>query len=557
MRRWGRRAEGAVGAEGALPRYSQEELRRATGDWRTKLGEGDSPHTPLPRTIPLPPLFLLPVIPHPRPLPTPITSFPPYPHAAVSPHPLSADKELDPVLMRAVGADGALPRYSQEELRRATGDWRTKLGEGGFGAVYKGLLLLPRIGGDGEGDGGGGGDREGDGEDGEEEEGEEGVEEGLEGLEVVEVDGKRFVPVAVKMCLTEGDVHGGREQLLTEIMVMTALRHPNVLRLLGMAMWGQTISLVSEFVPGGDVSQRLEKATKGVEPFPWKDRLSIAVGSVAGLAAIHKEGFIHRDFKAANVLLTKDLVPKVADFGLAKTCQDRTHVTTRVAGSQGYIDPSYFETGILTEHCDTFAWGIFLLELLSGCCVNDRPFSHLQTLATDPDLSDYSQVVDRNLEGQWSEEEVRVVLSADSWRAEATRFCGFLAGGSDTCLQLIEGLYCAIMCDPGASKYLSVQLAPSGKLADSNGTIRICNDFSNRVYDACQSLAFPGVALTIASLIKNPARVVDPSYWRYIPFTFPNTPPPPPTPPNYLLPPFPISPPLPASSFPLLQPLLF
>ncbi|CAI7916487.1 unnamed protein product [Closterium sp. NIES-53] len=216
MRRWGRRAEGAVGAEGALPWYSQEELRRATGDWRTRLGEGDSPHTPLPRTIPLPPLFLLPVIPHPRPLPTPITSFPPYPHAPVSPHPLPADKELDPVLMRAVGADGALPRYSQEELRRATGDWRTKLGEGGFGAVYKGLLLLPRIGGDGEGDGGGGGDREGDGEDGEEE-GEEGVEEGLEGLEVVEVDGKRFVPVAVKMCLTEGDVHGGREQLLVSL----------------------------------------------------------------------------------------------------------------------------------------------------------------------------------------------------------------------------------------------------------------------------------------------------------------------------------------------------
>ncbi|CAI5469579.1 unnamed protein product [Closterium sp. Yama58-4] len=89
---------------------------------------------------------------------------------------------------------------------------------------------------------------------------------------------------------------------------------------------------------------------------------------------------------------------------------------------------------------------------------------------------------------------------------KATPFCGFLAGGSDTCLQLIEGLYCAIMCDPGASKYLSFELAPSGKLADSNGTIRICNDFSNRVYDACQSLAFPGVALTIASLIKNPAK---------------------------------------------------
>ncbi|CAI5474667.1 unnamed protein product [Closterium sp. Yama58-4] len=110
----------------------------------------------------------------------------------------------------------------------------------------------------------------------------------------------------------------------------------------------------------------------GAEPFPWKDRLRIARGSLEGLAAIHREGFIYRDFKAANVLLTKTLVPKVADFGLAKACQDRTHVTTRVAGSWGYMDPDYFERGILSTHCDTYAFGVFLLELLTGCSVLDE-----------------------------------------------------------------------------------------------------------------------------------------------------------------------------------------
>ncbi|GJP86010.1 hypothetical protein CLOP_g16080 [Closterium sp. NIES-67] len=152
-------------------------------------------------------------------------------------------------------------------------------------------------------------------------------------------------------------------------------------------------------------------AAKGIEPFPWKDRLRIAVGSLEGLAAIHKEEFIHRDFKAANVLLTKNLVPKVADFGLAKSCQDQTHITTRVAGSRGYIDPAYFETGLLTDHCDTFAFGIFLLELISGCCVHEQPFSELHSLASKPDFTDYARVVDKTLEGQWTEEEVSVLLS--------------------------------------------------------------------------------------------------------------------------------------------------
>ncbi|CAI5991694.1 unnamed protein product [Closterium sp. NIES-64] len=332
------------------------------------------------------------------------------------PSPLPSEDEsndLKPVVMRAVGADGALPRYSQEELRRATGDWRTKLGEGGFGAVYKGMLLLPGGGARGEGDGENGGD--------EEEEAEERLEETLEGLEVAEVDGKRFLPVAVKMChMEEEEDLGGREQLMTEIMVMTALRHPNVLRLLGMAVTGRNISMVSEFVPGGDVSQRLEKARDGEKPFPWQERLRVAEGSLEGLAAIQKAGFIHRDFKGANVLLTKvghtnvlltnTLVPKVADFGLAKSSGDKSHVTTRVAGSMGYMDPAYFERGYLSTHCDTFAFGIFLLELVTGYPALDESFQEPREKLNDPDFTDYSEVVDKSLEGQWTEEQARFLV---------------------------------------------------------------------------------------------------------------------------------------------------
>ncbi|CAI5980778.1 unnamed protein product [Closterium sp. NIES-64] len=378
----------------------------------------------------------------------------------------------EPVAMRAVEDDGTLPRYSQDELRRMTGDWRTKLGEGGFGAVYKGMLLLPhggaRGGGYGEGVGGGYGEGVGGGwgERDHEEEVQGGMGPGInDDLEVVQVGGKEFVPVAVKMCLTDNAEGGAREQLLTEIipmtalhafslslpfpspsinplhpsfsygahdddcstpsqhsrplgvawanhqtprypplsdaeildpkaeliatevMMMTALHHPNILRLLGVAVMGQTLAMVSEFVPGGDVSQRLKKdgvwkdgvwkdgvwkdgvwkdgvwkdgvwkdgvwkdgvwkdgvwkdgvwkdggesswnkpSRSDTEPFPWKDRLRIARGSLEGLAAIHREGFIHRDFKSANVLLTKvcsydvlltkALVLMVADLGLA------------------------------------------------------------------------------------------------------------------------------------------------------------------------------------------------------------------------------------------------
>ncbi|CAI7881314.1 unnamed protein product, partial [Closterium sp. NIES-54] len=158
-------------------------------------------------------------------------------------------------LMKPVGPDGALPHYTREELTAATSNWTQKIGEGGFGTVYKGYLRSDgssRIGGisssSSNGKSGSVGNSVGAGGGGEGGAGGEGGE-----------GGEVLVPVAVKMC-TSGIKDSGREQLMTEVMVMTAVQHPYILRLLGVATLGETLAMVSEFVPNGDVDLLLERA---------------------------------------------------------------------------------------------------------------------------------------------------------------------------------------------------------------------------------------------------------------------------------------------------------
>ncbi|KAK3410696.1 hypothetical protein EUGRSUZ_J02672 [Eucalyptus grandis] len=102
----------------------------------------------------------------------------------------------------------------------------------------------------------------------------------------------------------------------------------------------------------------------------WPMRMKIALGSTRGLAYLHEEcnpKIIHRDIKAANILLESNFEAKVADFGLAKFASDTdTHVVTRVMGTFGYMAPEYFYTGNLTEKADVFSFGVVLLELIGG-----------------------------------------------------------------------------------------------------------------------------------------------------------------------------------------------
>ncbi|CAI5477726.1 unnamed protein product [Closterium sp. Yama58-4] len=282
--------------------------------------------------------------------------------------------------LKPLGGDGAPPMYTKEELSAATNNFKQKLGEGGFGAVYKGYLKV------------------------------EGGAEAAESLGVdlsAVTDGE--IPVAVKMCAAK--VLSAREQLMTEMMVMGKLRHPNILRLLGACISDDSMAMIYEFIPCGDVHELLEDARAGKEEFKFADRMKVAMGCAEALAFIHGQEYVHRDFKAPNVLLAEGLSPRVADFGLARIVENwKDHVTTRVMGSRGYIDPEYFESGYLNEHCDTFAFGIFLIELATGHSVLEPTFEQVVNGAVRSDPVDLGAVMDPRLQGQWTEEQAKALL---------------------------------------------------------------------------------------------------------------------------------------------------
>ncbi|CAI7844996.1 unnamed protein product [Closterium sp. NIES-54] len=108
----------------------------------------------------------------------------------------------------------------------------------------------------------------------------------------------------------------------------------------------------------------------------------------------------------------QDLTPVVADFGLARAVDDwKTHVQTRVMGSVGYIDPIYFDSGMLSRKSDTYAFGIFLLELVSGCSALDARFKDLRKLVTAKDFPDPALVLDPQLHAQWQLKQVLVAFT--------------------------------------------------------------------------------------------------------------------------------------------------
>ncbi|XP_009800027.1 protein NSP-INTERACTING KINASE 3 [Nicotiana tabacum] len=217
---------------------------------------------------------------------------------------------------------GHLKRYAFKELRTATDHFSSKniLGSGGFGVVYKGRLNNGTV-------------------------------------------------VAVKR-LKDYNAVGGEIQFQTEVELISLAVHRNLLRLWGFCSTESERLLVYPYMPNGSVAARLKDHIHGRPVLHWSRRKNIALGTARGLVYLHEQcdpKIIHRDVKAANILLDEEFEAVVGDFGLAKLLDHRdSHVTTAVRGTVGHIAPEYLSTGQSSEKTDVFGFGILLLELITG-----------------------------------------------------------------------------------------------------------------------------------------------------------------------------------------------
>ncbi|RVW29611.1 putative LRR receptor-like serine/threonine-protein kinase [Vitis vinifera] len=256
--------------------------------------------------------------------------------------------------------------FTLRQIKAATNnfDAANKLGEGGFGSVYKGTLLDGTI-------------------------------------------------IAVKQ-LSSKSKQGNRE-FVNEIGMISGLQHPNLVRLYGCCIEANQLLLVYEYMENNSLARALFGREEFQLKLDWPTRQRICVGIAKGLAFLHEESalkIVHRDIKTNNILLDRDLNPKISDFGLAKLDEEEnTHISTRVAGTIGYMAPEYALWGYLTYKADVYSFGVVALEIVAGknnmkYRPNEDYFSLLDWAFFLQQKGNLMELVDPKLESDFNKEEV-------------------------------------------------------------------------------------------------------------------------------------------------------
>ncbi|KAH7651413.1 Non-specific serine/threonine protein kinase protein, partial [Dioscorea alata] len=256
--------------------------------------------------------------------------------------------------------------FSLRQIKAATRNFHAtnKLGEGGFGPVHKGVLS----------------------------------------------DGTL---IAVKQ-LSSKSSQGNRE-FVNEIGMISALQHPNLVKLFGCCIEGNQLLLVYEYMENNSLANALFSPESDRLNLDWQTRRKICLGVAQGLSYLHEESTLKI---ATNVLLDKDLNAKISDFGLARLSgDDESHISTRIAGTIGYMAPEYALRGYLTDKADVYSFGVVMLEIISGmsnatCIVEDESVYLLEWYAyVLQKQGNLLELVDKSLGTNCSEEEALQMLN--------------------------------------------------------------------------------------------------------------------------------------------------
>ncbi|XP_024019091.1 G-type lectin S-receptor-like serine/threonine-protein kinase At2g19130, partial [Morus notabilis] len=277
------------------------------------------------------------------------------------------------IVWRGKGMDGTLVAFGFRDLQNATKNFTEKLGGGGFGSVFKGILPDSTI-------------------------------------------------IAVKKLES---VSQGEKQFRAEVSTIGNIQHVNLVRLRGFCSQGAKKLLVYDFMSNGSLASHLfHQNTSNV--LDWKERYEIALGTARGLVYLHekcRDCIIHCDIKPENVVLDADFCPKVADFGLAKLVgREFSRVLTTMRGTRGYLAPEWIAGVAITSKADVYSFGMMLFELVSGRRNSEQTeingklrYFPSMAISVVVEGGDVLSLLDQKLEGNANAEEIERVCKVACW----------------------------------------------------------------------------------------------------------------------------------------------